>query len=209
MRPWISESIFAAPLLEHIQEADHAPPMLSMPYRPLPGEAKRLKLCIDSLYRAEKFMSTTEEHSQLHKGLLDFTRNLRAFPPGPSLSEQFRIVYPLRGWLFWLPRSFLQMEKKDLHVLVCFAFYNATVLAVKPFFPAVGAVFYRNTQTGAIKQIYHYLLNVQCKKELEGGGKNENLVEALGLVGEETSHETSQSGSQSNCSGTCVSNLCS
>lgn len=183
MRPWVSESIFAAPLLEHIQEADHTRPILSMPYRPLAGESKRLKLCIDSLHRAENFMTTTEEHSQFHKGLLDFTRNLQNFPPGPSASEQFKLVYPLRGWLFWLPRSFLQMEKKDIHVLVCFAFYNATVLAVKPFFPAVGAVFYRNTQTTAIRQIYYYLLSVQCKVEMNGEGKNESLVEALDLVG--------------------------
>lgn len=184
MRPWIEDSLFAAPLLEHIREADQAPPVLSMPYQPLPGESKRLKLCIDSLHRAESFMSTTEEHLHLHKGLLDFTRNLQNFPPGPSPSEQFKIIYPLRGWLFWLPRSFLQMEKKDIHVLVCFAFYNATVLAVKPFFPAVGAVFYRNTQTTAIKQIYHYLLSVQSKEEMQGGRKNESLVEALGLVGD-------------------------
>lgn len=184
MRPWITDSLFAAPLLEHIREADHATSLLSMPYWPLPEESKRLKLCIASLYRAESFMSTTEEHSQLHKGLLDFTRNLQNFPPGPSPSEQFKIIYPLRGWLFWLPRSFLQMEKKDIHVLVCFAFYNATVLAVKPFFPAVGAVFYRNTQTTAIKQIYHYLLSAQSKEEMQGGRKNESLVEALGLVGD-------------------------
>ena len=184
MRPWISKSIFAAPLLEHIREADQAPPVLPMPFRPQPGEAKRLQLCIDALHRAENFMTTTEEHSQLHRGLLDFTRNLQNFPPGPSPSEQFKLVYPLRGWLFWLPRSFLQMEKKDIHVLVCFAFYNATVLAVKPFFPSVGAVFYRNTQTTAIQQIYHYLLSAQCKKEIQERSTNERLAEALGLVGD-------------------------
>ena len=129
-------------------------------------------------------MSTTEEHSRLNKALLDFTRNLQNFPPGPSPHEQFRLVYPLRGWLFWLPRSFLQVEKKDFHVLVCFAFYNATVLTVKPFFPAVGAVFYRNTQTTAIKEIYHYLLSLQRKDQSEGVKSNENLGEALSLLGD-------------------------
>lgn len=184
MRPWVFDSIFSAPLVEHLKEADIPPRILSMPYHPLLREAKRLKICIDSLHRAESFMSTTEEHSQFHKCLWDFTRNLRTFPPGPSQSEQFKIVYPLRGWLSWLPRSFLQMEKKELHVLVCFAFYNATVLSIKPFFPNVGAVFYRNTQTTAIKQIYHYLLSVQCKVEKEGQEKNQDLHEALSLVGD-------------------------
>lgn len=184
MRPWIADSIFSAPLSEHIKEADHAPPILSMPYQPLPGEARRLKLCIDSLIRAETFMSTKQEHSQLHKGLLDFTRNLQSFPPGPTASEQFRLVYPLRGWLFWLPRSFLEMEKKDLHVVVCFAFYNATVLAIKPFFPAVGTVFYRNTQTSAIRQIYHYLLSLQCQIQVKGTKKIETLDEAISHVGD-------------------------
>lgn len=183
MRPWIADSIFSAPLIEHIREADHAPPVLSEPYRPRPGEAKRLQLCVDSLRLVESFMSTTEEHLQLHKGLLDFTRNLQHFPPGPSPSEQFRLVYPLRGWLFWLPRSFLEIEKKDLRVLVCFAFYNATVLAVKPFFPAVGTVFYRNTQSIAIRQIYYYLLRCQRKDRMEGIKSDEHLDEALSHVG--------------------------
>ena len=92
MRLWIFDSIFSAPLVEHIKEAESLLRMLSMPYEPLPVESERLKLCINSLRRVEAFMSTTEENSQLHKGLLDFTCNLQNFPPGPSQSEQFRIV---------------------------------------------------------------------------------------------------------------------
>jgi hypothetical protein len=122
MRPWIAESIFSAPLSEHIREADHTPTLLSTSYRPLSSEVKRLQFCVQSLVSAETFMFTTAEHSKLHKGLLDFTSNLQNFPPGPTAFEQFRLVYPLRGWLFWLPRSFLEVEKKDLHVMVCFPF---------------------------------------------------------------------------------------
>ena len=74
------------------------------------------------------------------------------------------------------------MEKKELHVLVCFAFYNATILSIKSFFPDVGAVFYKNTQTAAIKQIYYYLLSVQGKGKIERREINEGLDEALSLV---------------------------
>jgi hypothetical protein len=55
-----------------------------------------------------------------------------------------------------MPTSFLEMDRKDVHTLLCFALFNATVLAVKPFFNRVGLVFYRETQRAAVLEIERY-----------------------------------------------------
>jgi hypothetical protein len=145
-------------------------PLSLPPSTPLPNptDRSRLDLCISTLHLSAPYMSTTPEHANLHKGLLTFTENLRNFPPGPTAAEQFKLLYPLRGWLFWMPTSFLEMDRKDVHTLLCFALFNATVLAVKPFFNQVGLVFYRETQRAAVLEIERYfswLLAREIEKE--------------------------------------------
>jgi hypothetical protein len=120
---------------------------------PNPTDRSRLYLCISTLHLSAPYMITTPEHGNLHKGLSNFTENLRSFPPGPTAAEQFKLLYPLRGWLFWMPTSFLDMDRKDVHTLLCFALFNATALAVKLFFREVGFVFYRETQRAAVLEI--------------------------------------------------------
>jgi hypothetical protein len=63
------------------------------------------------------------------------------------------------------------MDRKDVHTLLCFAPFNATVLAVKPFFREVGLVFYRETQRAAILEIAGYLGELLAREtEREKGG---------------------------------------
>jgi hypothetical protein len=145
-----------------------------------PTERSRLDLCISTLHLSTPYMITTPEHANLHKGLSNFTENLRSFPPGPIAAKQFKLLYPLRGWLFWMPTGFLDMDKKDVHILLCFALFNATVLAVKPCFREVGLVFYRETQGAAVLEIERYfggLLVRGLEKELVEGSfeEKENL----------------------------------
>ena len=166
MRPWATESMFAATIAGHIKAVDQM--SIRKATSPDESDTARLKFCIDSLEEAQTCMTKSKEHANLHKGLLDFTQNLRNFPPRPSAAEQFKILSPLRGWLFWMPTSFLEMDGKHVGTLVCFAYFNATVLTAKPFFPAVGPVYFRNTQVSAIIEIYDHLVQAQMKTSLEG-----------------------------------------
>jgi hypothetical protein len=67
---------------------------------PNPTDKTRLDLCISTLHLSAPYMTTTPEHANLHKGLLNFTENLCNFPPGSTAAEQFKLLYPLRRWLF-------------------------------------------------------------------------------------------------------------
>jgi hypothetical protein len=137
---------------------------------PNPTDRSRLDLCISTLHLSAPYMITTREYANLHKGLSNFTENLRSFPPGPTAAEQFKLLYPLRGWLFWMPTNFLDMDRKDVHTLLCFMLFNATVLAVKPFFREVGLVFYRETQRAAVLEIAGYVGGVVGEGNGEGEG---------------------------------------
>jgi hypothetical protein len=70
-----------------------------------------------------------------------------------------------------MPTSLLDMDRKDVHTLLCFALFNATVLAVKPFFREVRLVFYREAQRAAVLEIAGYLralLAGEMEREKEG-----------------------------------------
>src|SRR6187402_2662086 len=133
MRSWASESVFSTFLIRHYQDMDKADTTPILSHAPTPADQARLKLCITSLLAAEPLMTLTSEQANFHKGLLNFTQNLRSFPPGPTAPEQFKVLYPLRGWLFWMPTSLFCVDQKDPGTLLCFAYFNATVLAVRPF----------------------------------------------------------------------------
>ncbi|KAE8444346.1 hypothetical protein EG329_000656 [Mollisiaceae sp. DMI_Dod_QoI] len=180
MRTWANESVFSAILMQHLKEdagvEDPNPP------GPNDDDQARLDFCIRSLKEAEDFMTQATEHAAMHKCLLSFTENLRTLPPGPKMSEQYRILYPLRGWLFWMPKSFLDMDKKDLHTLISFAYFNATTLAVKPFFPKARDVFFRQTQASAAKSILLYLKMRYSQEGDKFGPERQKLRQALTLA---------------------------
>ncbi|KAF8859731.1 hypothetical protein BDZ45DRAFT_349964 [Acephala macrosclerotiorum] len=179
MRPWVNESMFSRILLQSLKDAEAED---ANPIGPTPDDHARLNFCIVSLKKAEDFMTQTEELAALHKGLLSFTENLRNFPPGPKASQQYRIIYPLRGWLFWMPRSLMDMDKGDINTLVSFAYFSATSLAIKPFFPLARNVVFRQTQASAVKSILRFL---KMKLSSEGenfGPEKARLRQAVTLV---------------------------
>ncbi|CZR58513.1 uncharacterized protein PAC_08405 [Phialocephala subalpina] len=154
----------------------------SNPMGPNKVDYTRSNFCIESLKKAEDFMTQTEELANLHKGLLSFTENLRNFPPGPKASQQYRTVYPKRVWLFWMPISFTNMDKGDINTLLSFAYFNATMLAVKPFFPLAKNVVFRETQASAAKSILWFLKTKLSSEDGKRGPEKVRLRQAVMLA---------------------------
>ena len=90
--------------------------------------------------------------------LIDFVQNLLARPPDTApATKQFKVLHPLRGWLFWLPSSLVDLTRRDTIVLVTIAHFCGVALMVAPSFPAINQSFFTKIRVTAILEIYEAL----------------------------------------------------
>jgi hypothetical protein len=176
--------MFSAILLWNIREMDGNHASDSLP-EPTDHDTERLDRCISYLKEGSDFMAkATPLHLSLYNLFLNFAQDLRDKPPGPTAAEQFEILFPLRGWLFLIPTAIFDSEIRDVNHLVLFAFYNATVLAIRPFFPAAGCVFFRILSVEPIREIHKYFVYAQMMdKTEENRDVKEIMAEAVRLTG--------------------------
>jgi hypothetical protein len=187
MRPYAATSRFSTILLFNLRELDACTTFTP----PSPHDIVRLDLCITHLRSASSFIHrATPLHIQLYNLLLTFALRVQSSPLNSPMTpdEQYEILFPLRGWIFLMPSAVLNTEVMDVNNLVCFAFYNATVLAIRPFFSEAVKFFYRVLHTEPLREIHRHFVYAEVVergkgKEGEGevGGILKEVVRLIGL----------------------------
>ncbi|KAE9372444.1 hypothetical protein N431DRAFT_504865 [Stipitochalara longipes BDJ] len=182
MRHYASTSLFSTILLFNIRELDSCTSFSP----PSPRDTQRLNLCIAHLRSAAAFINrATPLHIQLYQLLLTFALRVQATPPSLAMTpdEQYEILFPLRGWIFLMPTAVLDSEVMDVNHLVCFSFYNATVLAIRPFFSEAATLFYKVLHTEPLREIHKHfvyaeMMEIKRKEEEKEGAEREEESEA-------------------------------
>jgi len=142
----------------------------------------RLAAWLECLKEGEQFCGNPQQVST-HNVLLTFIEELQSSPPELTDAEQFRLIFSLRGWLPLMTSSSFDYEKKDPKNLVGFVLYHATVLVAKPFFPALGSMFFRAYLTDPVQDISSYLAHMQSLDAAKDeDDRDAKLVKAAWIV---------------------------
>jgi len=163
MQAWKHESEFA----EFMEEGDV---FTQGSPRPQIVDEQRDRYVVNHVYKCllplvEYFRNPTrggqDTNEQALKGLEDligFVQKLQDKIPAPTAEDQFQLMHPLRGWLFFLPIDFLRRGQTDPSVMVLLAHFYGVALAIEPLFPAVGAAYFGTMSVGPIEQIHQTLV---------------------------------------------------
>ncbi|KAI9751410.1 MAG: hypothetical protein M4579_006093 [Chaenotheca gracillima] len=181
MQAWKQDSLFADVIAEQaiFPRAPPSPVPLD-PHRvtePRQEDLAILQQVYQALRKVESYVSNNAEEAKGIDELMSLIRNLRLHLPVHSAAEQFKLLQPLRGWLFWLPISFLQRMDGDPSVLVVIAHFYAVALAMEPLFPEVGSAYFGSMSITPIEEIMQSLTAMQASGQL-----HEDLRTPLSLM---------------------------
>ncbi len=84
-----------------------------------------------------------------------------------------------------MPSAVLNTEVMDVNNLVCFSFYNATVLAIRPFFSEAVKLFYGVLHTEPLREIHRHFVYAEAVERRKGseGERGAILKEVVRLIG--------------------------
>lgn len=141
MQSWKNESLFA----EYIAEEDLVASAL---------RTHRRQPSIDPSERGTILQNTMQALQMLHMALggqelelhwvnqlLTYVQRLQTLSPAKTAEEQFRQLYYLRKWLFWVPVSLLQRRSGEGPAMLTLSYFYATALTLEPLFPDLGSSF--------------------------------------------------------------------
>ncbi|KZF24306.1 hypothetical protein L228DRAFT_94077 [Xylona heveae TC161] len=152
MQPWKDESDFS----DYLDSG--APIRPSLWTELTPQDAHHLiGRSLVSLENFRPCLNGKPEPARAVRELLKFLENLRTCPPGPASSDQYRVLHPLRSWLFWLPSAVVDLSNKDVIVMITLAHFFAVALSVSPIFPKVEQSFLASVRVAAITSIHENL----------------------------------------------------
>ncbi|QDS77494.1 hypothetical protein FKW77_000180 [Venturia effusa] len=95
----------------------------------------------DVLQRLQPYLTTCEQESRWIDQLSGYVQRLRNSDPPSSSEDQFRQLYALRKWLFWVPVILLSSRKGDIFTLLVLSHFYAVALTLEPLFSHIGAPF--------------------------------------------------------------------
>ncbi|KAI9849154.1 MAG: hypothetical protein M1837_005384 [Sclerophora amabilis] len=170
MQEWSQDSVLAEVIAEQtiFPRAPPSPVPLD-PHRisePRQEDVIMLQQVYSALRKLETFVSENLEESKRVDELMSLVRKLRLHLPVHSAAEQFKLLHPLRGWIFWLPISLLQCMKDEPSVLVIIAHFYAVALAVEPLFPEVGSAYFGSMSLRPIEEIMQSLTAMQASAKV-------------------------------------------
>lgn len=95
----------------------------------------------DILQRLQPYLTTCEQESRWIDQLSGYIQRLINSDPPPTSEDQFRQLYALRKWLFWVPVTLLSSRKGDIFTLLVLSHFYAVALTLEPLFSHIGAPF--------------------------------------------------------------------
>ncbi|TGZ79403.1 hypothetical protein EX30DRAFT_308912 [Ascodesmis nigricans] len=125
----------------------------------------------------EGYFSGKGQESRALAALKEFIEKVWSEVPVKTQEEQFKLLHPLRSFLFFLPIDFLRRGQSDVSTMVLLAYFFGVALAVEPLFPAVGSVYFGTLAVGPIEQIHQ---NLQANL---ARNRSREAHDAVGLMG--------------------------
>lgn len=180
MQPWKNESQFTDFIAEQSTFPTEQPSpnpnakKLSQPQR---RDLEALAEAYARLQRVEHHLKSNGEDTKAINQLMNFVRGIRKVSPNHSAAQRFEMLNPLRGWLFWLPVSFLQQSRASPSALVILAHYYTVALVVEPLFPEIGAAYFGSLTLGPIEEIARRIFSINVAQPAEAGKSPLGLME--------------------------------
>jgi hypothetical protein len=147
------------------------PPLASV--SPSSGTSAKWTILVYPALEPQRYRMIRSLHQLSRRSSIFHVQSDIAAPNPLQHSPLFRYPYPLKSTFsqfissliardpvppLRLTTAVVNTETMDINYLVCFTFYNATILAVRPSFLAAGTVFLRILRTEPIRDIYGYCL---------------------------------------------------
>lgn len=132
------ESVFSDFINEEVDLEVNYPRRPSVDARDRNGILQNVIQAVESIRGA---VATHEHESYWIGQLLAYLLRLQGSEPAHTADEQFRQLYALRKWLFWMPVALLQQQGGQGPAMLVLAHFYATALALEPLFPDLGPFF--------------------------------------------------------------------
>ncbi|CAD0084508.1 unnamed protein product [Aureobasidium vineae] len=105
----------------------------SFPDRPLVKASEVLKTILKKL----QSFQVDDEFKRSMRELSSYVSSLAMRPLTNTPAEyQLQALYPIRNWMYWIPSAFQRLAQGDPVVMLFFACYEMTHLAIAPVLPA-------------------------------------------------------------------------
>lgn len=115
----------------------------------------------DILHRLQPYLTTCEQESRWIDQLSGYIQRLTNSDPPPTAEDQFRQLYALRKWLFWVPVTLLSSRKGDIFTLLVLSHFYAMALTLEPLFSHIGAPFLGNLALPPLEELIKVINTVQ------------------------------------------------
>jgi hypothetical protein len=113
------------------------------------------------LQRLQPYLSTCEQESRWIDQLSGYVQRLVNSDPPPTSEDQFRQLYALRKWLFWVPVTLLSSRKGDIFTLLVLSHFYAVALTLEPLFSHIGAPFLGSLALTPLEELIKVINTVQ------------------------------------------------
>jgi hypothetical protein len=114
------------------------------------------------LQRLQPYLSTCEQESRWINQLSDYIQRLVNSESPPTSEDQFKQLYALRKWLFWVPVTLLSSRKGDIITLLVLSHFYAVALTLEPLFPHIGAPFLGSLALPPLEELIKVINTVQA-----------------------------------------------
>jgi hypothetical protein len=114
------------------------------------------------LQRLHPYLSACEQESRWINQLSDYIQRLVNSESPPTSEDQFKQLYALRKWLFWVPVTLLSSRKGDIITLLVLSHFYAVALTLEPLFPHIGAPFLGSLALPPLEELIKVINTVQA-----------------------------------------------
>lgn len=115
----------------------------------------------DVLQRLQPYLSTCEQESRWIDQLSGFIQRLSSSDPPLTSEDQFRQLYALRKWLFWVPVTLLSSRKGDIFTLLVLSHFYSVSLTLEPLFSQIGSPFLGSLALPPLEELIKVINTVQ------------------------------------------------
>ncbi|KAE9978899.1 hypothetical protein EG328_001198 [Venturia inaequalis] len=115
----------------------------------------------DTLQRLQPYLTTCDQELRWIDQLCGYIQRLTNSDPPLTSEDQFRQLYALRKWLFWVPVTLLSSRKGDIFTLLVLSHFYAVALTLEPLFPHIGAPFLGSLAMPPLEELIKVINTVQ------------------------------------------------
>lgn len=113
------------------------------------------------LQRLQPYLTACEQELRWIDQLSGYIQRLTHSDPPPTSEDQFRQLYALRKWLFWVPVTLLSSRKGDIFTLLVLSHFYAVALTLEPLFSHIGVPFLSSLAFPPLEELIKVINTVQ------------------------------------------------